>query len=280
MSAALVVDGKAIAASLEGACRAAVEAAGVSPRLAVVLAAGEESAAAYTRSLARAGARVGAAVAAHELAPDVAAASALIRRLAEDAGVHGIILQKPFAGRAADGDLAELIPPAKDADGQTSASLGRLWAGRPGFIPSTAAAAVHILAASGVAFRGATAVVVGRSVVVGKPAAALLVARDATVTICHTKTRDLAAECRRADILIVAAGAARLVRGDMIKEGAAVIDCGYNFLDDGAVVGDVDFDEAVTRASLITPPNGGVGPVTTALLLAGVARAAGATING
>jgi len=119
---------------------------------------------------------------------------------------------------------------------------------------------------------------VGRSPVVGKPAAALLLARNATVTLCHTKTRDLAAACRRADVLVVAAGKAELVRGDMIKPGAAVVDCGYNVKDDGAVTGDVAFEEARGVASLLTAARGGVGPVTTALLMAAVARAAGLTV--
>ncbi len=270
-----IVDGKGLAAEVEAATAAAVPAAGVAPALAVVLAEGAAGAAAYTKALRRAGGRVGVTVRSHELAPEPAAAARLLDELNADAGVHGVILQKPFAGRAADADLAERISPAKDVDGQTSASLGALWAGRPAFVPSTAAAAVHILERHGVELAGAAAVIVGRSLVVGKPLAALLVARDATVTICHTKTRALAEVCRRADVLVVAAGSPGLVSAEMIKAGAAVVDCGYNYLDDGTVVGDVVFEEAAAVASLITPARGGVGPVTTALLLAAVARAAG-----
>lgn len=275
---ATVVEGKTLAAALHEKAAAAVAAAGIEPTLAIILARGEEGAAAYTRSLAKAGAKVGVRVDVRELEPQVEAAVELLAELNADPAVHGIILQAPFAGREADAELAELIVLAKDVDGQSSASLGLVWAGRPRFVPSTAAAAVHILEAHGVDVVGAEATVVGRSPVVGKPAAALLVARHATVTICHTRTRDLAAACRRADILVVAAGAAELVRGEMIKPGAAVVDCGYNFTEDGRVVGDVAFEEAVEVASLLTPAQGGVGPVTTALLLSHVARAAGAEL--
>jgi len=275
---ATVVKGTELAAAIEAAIKNAVAAA-APPKLAVVLARGQEGAAAYSRSLAKAGGRVGVTVDAHELEADAAAAARLIAELNAAADVHGVILQKPFAGRALDVELADRIALAKDVDGQTGAAQGLLWLGRPTFVPSTAAAAIFILEKFGVPLAGAEAVVVGRSPVVGKPAAALLLARDATVTLCHTKTRDLGAVCRRADILVVAAGAAELVAGDMVKPGAAVVDCGYNVREDGTVVGDVDFEGAAGRASLITPAKGGVGPVTTALLLAAVARAAGAEIS-
>ncbi|UCH77830.1 MAG: bifunctional 5,10-methylenetetrahydrofolate dehydrogenase/5,10-methenyltetrahydrofolate cyclohydrolase [Candidatus Coatesbacteria bacterium] len=275
---ATVVEGKALASALREKVAAAVAAAGIEPTLAVVLAQGEEGAAAYTRSLAKAGGKVGLRVDVHEREPRVEEAASLLAELNADPSVHGIILQTPFAGREGDAELAELIALAKDVDGQSSASLGLVWAGRPRFVPSTAAAAIHLLEANGVEFVGAEATVVGRSPVVGKPAAALLVARHATVTICHTRTRDLAAACRRADILVAAAGAPELIKGEMIKPGAAVIDCGYNFTEDGRVVGDVAFEEAAEVASLLTPAQGGVGPVTTALLLMHVARAAGAEI--
>jgi len=276
---ATVVDGKALAAAVKDGIKAAVAEAGVSPALAVVLARGEDGAAAYTRSLARAGEGVGIGVVVYELAPDAREAARFIAAANGDPAVHGVILQKPFAGREADAALADGISVAKDVDGQAGASLGLLWMGRPAFVPSTAAAALYILDAHGVELAGAEATVVGRSPVVGKPVAGLLVARHATVTICHTRTRDLAAACRRADVLVVAAGSPGIVAGDMIKAGAAVIDCGYNFLEDGSVVGDVAFEQAVDVASLVTPPTGGVGPVTTALLLANVARAAGAEIS-
>jgi methylenetetrahydrofolate dehydrogenase (NADP+)/methenyltetrahydrofolate cyclohydrolase len=273
--AATVVDGKRLAAGITSKVAAAVSAAGVSPALAVVLARGDAGAASYTRALARAGEGVGVRVVVYELDPEPTEAARVIAAANDDPGVDGILLQKPFAGREKDAELVELIPVAKDVDGQASASLGRVWAGRPAFIPSTAAAAVYILEAHGVEFAGAEATVVGRSAVVGKPVAALLVARHATVTICHTRTRDLASACRRADVLVAAAGSAELITGNMIKSGAAVVDCGYNFTPGGAVVGDVAFEEARKKVSLLTPAQGGVGPVTTALLLANVARAAG-----
>lgn len=278
--AADVVKGKDLAAAVMSRTADAVATLSVRPALAVILARGDEAAAAYSRSLARAGEKTGVAVRVVELVADPTGAARVIHRLNDDPLTHGIILQKPFAGRSADLLLADEITPAKDVDGQTSTSLGLLWAGRPGFVPSTAAAALALLAAANVPLSGREAVVVGRSPVVGKPAAALLLARDATVTLCHTKTRDLAAVTRRAEILITAAGSAELVRGEMIKPGAAVVDCGYIVRDDGSVVGDVAFDEARQVASLITPAQGGVGPVTTALLLAATARAAGADIRG
>lgn len=276
---AVVVSGNQLAGEIENRVAAAVAARKLSPTLAVVLNRDEVGAAAYARSLARAASRVGAEVVTHALAGDTPSCAALIRELNADARVHGIILQKPFAGRDNDLVLAELISPSKDVDGQTSASLGALWMGHPKFVPSTAAAALYILDKYKIPLRGTQAVVVGRSPVVGKPAAALLVARDATVTICHTKTRNLAEACSRADVLVVAAGSPRLVTADMVKAGAAVVDCGYNVLADGAVVGDVAFEEVSGRAALITPAKGGVGPVTTALLLAAVARAAGAEVQ-
>jgi methylenetetrahydrofolate dehydrogenase (NADP+)/methenyltetrahydrofolate cyclohydrolase len=279
MAQATVVDGKKLAAAIKDKVKAAVAGAGAPPTLAVVLARGEEGAAAYTRSLARAGERVGVDIVIYELRPDAGEAARVIAAANDDPSVHGVILQKPFAGREADAELADGISVSKDVDGQAGASLGLLWAGRPAFVPSTAAATLYILDAYGVELVGAEATVVGRSPVVGKPVAALLVARHATVTICHTRTRDLAAACRRADVLVAAAGSPELVAGDMIKAGAAVIDCGYNFLEDGTVVGDVAFEQAAEVASLITPPKGGVGPVTTALLLANVARAAGVEVE-
>ncbi len=278
MAQATVVDGKKIAAAIKDKIKAAVAEAGASPTLAVVLARGEEGAAAYTRSLARAGEGVGVEVVVYELAPDAAEGARVIAAANDDPAVHGVILQKPFVGREQDAELADGISVSKDVDGQAGASLGLLWAGRPAFVPSTAAAALYILDAYGVELVGAEATVVGRSPVVGKPVAGLLVARHATVTICHTRTRDLAAACRRADVLVAAAGSPGLVAGDMIKAGAAIIDCGYNFLEDGTVVGDVAFEQAAEVASLVTPPKGGAGPVTTALLLANVARAAGAEV--
>jgi methylenetetrahydrofolate dehydrogenase (NADP+)/methenyltetrahydrofolate cyclohydrolase len=159
---------------------------------------------------------------------------------------------------------------------RTSTGSRRFHSARcgPGARASTAAAAVHILEHYGVTIKGAEAVIVGRSTVVGKPAAALLLNRHATVTLCHTRTRDLADVCKRADIVIAAAGSAGLVTGDMVKPGAAVIDCGYNYLDDGTVVGDAVFDEVAEVAALTNKAAGGVGPVTTAMLLKHVAEAA------
>ena len=165
------------------------------------------------------------------------------------------------------------IAPEKDADGLHPMSLGNLLGGKPSAVPCTPAGCIEILDHYGIAIEGAEAVVVGRSRLVGKPLAQLLLARNATVTMCHTRTRDLAAHCRRADILCVAAGRPRFITGDMIKEGAVVIDVGVNRLDTGKLAGDVDFDSAATRARAITPVPGGVGPMTVAMLMKNTWRA-------
>jgi methylenetetrahydrofolate dehydrogenase (NADP+)/methenyltetrahydrofolate cyclohydrolase len=253
--------------------RRPLSAGGRRPHLAIVVA-DDPAALSYTKSLQKKGEKVGIGVTVEKTAKARGPGMAVLSALADDPTVDAVILQRPFIDRSVDGELSDTIPPAKDVDGQSSVSLGALWAGRSCFPASTAAAAVHILEHYGVTIKGAEAVIVGRSTVVGKPAAALLLNRHATVTLCHTRTRDLADVCKRADIVIAAAGSAGLVTGDMVKPGAAVIDCGYNYLDDGTVVGDAVFDEVAEVAALTNKAAGGVGPVTTAMLLKHVAEAA------
>ncbi|UCE26008.1 MAG: bifunctional 5,10-methylenetetrahydrofolate dehydrogenase/5,10-methenyltetrahydrofolate cyclohydrolase [Candidatus Coatesbacteria bacterium] len=274
---ATIVDGKEIAAAILGevekSVAGAVSAGGRRPHLAIVVA-DDPAALSYTKSLQKKGENVGVEVTVEKAAAARGPGIAVLSALADDPAVDAVILQRPFIDRSVDGELSDLISPTKDVDGQSSASLGALWAGRPCFPASTAAAAVLILEHYDVQIEGAEAVVVGRSTVVGKPAAALLLNRHATVTICHTRTKELAGVCKRADIVIAAAGRAGLVTGDMVKPGAAVIDCGYNFLDDGTVVGDAVFDEVAEVAALTNKAVGGVGPITTAILLKHVAGAA------
>ncbi|HEY2917058.1 MAG TPA: bifunctional 5,10-methylenetetrahydrofolate dehydrogenase/5,10-methenyltetrahydrofolate cyclohydrolase [Candidatus Limnocylindrales bacterium] len=190
-----------------------------------------------------------------------------------DVQVAGIIVQMPLPAGVRLRPVVEAIDPAKDIDGIHPLNAGLLRLGWDGFVPATAHAAMEMLHRSGVAIRGAEAVVVGRSPVVGMPVAFMLVREDATVTVCHSKTPDLGAHLRRADIVVVAAGVPGLVTGDLLKPGAVVIDVGINVVD-GRIVGDVDFDSARAVAGAITPVPGGVGPLTNALLLAHLVRAA------
>jgi methylenetetrahydrofolate dehydrogenase (NADP+)/methenyltetrahydrofolate cyclohydrolase len=169
--------------------------------------------------------------------------------------------------------MIELIDPLKDVDGLTTTNAGRLVQGRDGLVSCTPAGVIELLDSDGVELRGAEAVVLGRSQLVGRPLASLLLARDATVTMCHSRTRDLAAVCRRADVLVAAVGRPRLVTADMVREGAVVIDVGINRTDEG-LVGDVDFESVAEKAAAITPVPGGVGPMTIAMLLVNTVRAA------
>jgi methylenetetrahydrofolate dehydrogenase (NADP+)/methenyltetrahydrofolate cyclohydrolase len=188
--------------------------------------------------------------------------------------VDGILVQLPLPAGIDQDAVIAAIDPAKDVDGLTAGSAGLLAQGRPGLVPCTPQGVMELLRHAGVEPDGADAVVVGRSILVGRPLASLLLNANATVTVCHSRTADLATVCRRADILVAAVGSPRLVRADWVKPGAAVIDVGMNRTDDG-LVGDVDFDEASEVAGAITPVPGGVGPMTIAMLLSNTVRAAG-----
>jgi len=255
--------------------------AGVIPTLALVLATADESAAWYTRAIVRAGEKVGLDVRVERLADDASATTvaSTLRRLSADDTVHGIILQTPLPpgvdGVAVAGDIA----PEKDVDGANPLSLGRLAAALPAFAPATAAAVLRLLDDHGVALSGRRAVVVGRSLVVGKPVAMLLLARDATVTVCHSRTADLPARTAEAEVLVAAVGRPRMLGAEYVGPGAVVIDVGTTPDETGALVGDVDTAAVMGRAGAVTPVPGGVGPVTTALLLHNTATAAGRTAS-
>ncbi|GHH70006.1 bifunctional protein FolD [Streptomyces sulfonofaciens] len=270
--------GRELAAALrtDTADRAAELAArGTAPHLAVVTATADESSAWYVRSIARSAEKAGLECTVVDLGPGAAESGirARLRTLSADPTVHGIILQTPLPAGARLEDLASAIDPVKDVDGANPLSLGRLAAGLPAFAPATAEAVVALLDHHKIPLAGRHAVVVGRSTVVGKPAAHLLLDRDATVTVCHSRTTDLAALTRTADVLIAAVGRPRLITADHVGEGAVVIDVGTNVTEDGSLVGDVD-PAAGARAGALTPVPGGVGPVTTALLLQHTVRAA------
>ena len=271
-----VLAGRELAAAIraEAAAEAAALAkAGRQPRLAVVTANADGGSAAYVRSIANAAAKEG-------IACDVARTTtvagiiAALTQLADDPEVHGVILQTPLPDGANLAELATAIPLAKDIDGASPESLGRLAAGLPSFAPATAEAVLALLDHYQVELRGRHAVVVGRSVVVGKPAAHLLLDRHATVTICHSRTVDLAAITRQADVLVAAVGRAGLIGPGHVSPGTTVIDVGTNATPDGGLAGDVDPAVADIEAVALTPVPGGVGPVTTALLLRHVVTAA------
>jgi methylenetetrahydrofolate dehydrogenase (NADP+) / methenyltetrahydrofolate cyclohydrolase len=248
--------------------------AGRQPRLAVVTATDDEASAAYVRSIANAAGKEG--IACDLLRTTTAAGvSATLAQLADDPEVHGVMLQTPLPDGALLADLARAIPAGKDVDGASPESLGRVVAGLPAFAPATAEAVLALLDYYQVELRGRHAVVVGRSVVVGKPVAHLLLDRHATVTISHSRTADLAAVTRQADVLVVAAGRAGLIGPEHVSPGATVIDVGTNVTDAGQLAGDVDPAVAGVAAAL-SPVPGGVGPVTTALLLRHVVEAAAA----
>jgi methylenetetrahydrofolate dehydrogenase (NADP+)/methenyltetrahydrofolate cyclohydrolase len=191
----------------------------------------------------------------------------LVRQLNDDADVDGILVQMPLPRGIRSEAVLETIDPSKDVDGFHAVNVGALWSGQRGLVPCTPRGCMRLLAEAGVKLAGARAVVVGRSNIVGKPMAALLLAEHATVTLAHSRTADLAARCREADVLIAAVGRARLLGADAIKPGAVVIDVGQNRDDEGKLCGDVDYAAALPIASAITPVPGGVGPMTIAMLL-------------
>ena len=276
-----LLEGKLSAAAIRDDTAAAAHRlrdAGVVPSLALVLATADESAAWYTRAIARAGEKVGVEVRIERLADDASADEirSALRKLSADPSVHGIILQAPLPPGVDGVEVAADIAPEKDVDGANPLSLGRLTVGLPAFAPATAAAVMRLLDDQGVALSGRHAVVVGRSLVVGKPVAMLLLARNATVTICHSRTVDLPTVTSQADVLVAAVGHPRMLGAEHVKPGAVVIDVGTTPDDDGTLVGDVDADAVMGRAEAVTPVPGGVGPVTTALLLHSTVTAASA----
>ena len=276
----MILDGKLVAQKVLEEVRAGVarvkDRSGVVPTLAVVLVGDFAPSKVYVANKKRAADTVGIASQDH-LHPeglDRGALLALLRRLNADPRVHAILLQLPLPAGLDEDEAIAAIAAEKDADGLHPVNLGRLLAGAPTVVPCTPAGCLELLDHYECDLKGAEAVVIGRSRLVGKPLAQLLLARHATVTMCHTRTRDLAAHTRRADVLCVAAGRPRTVTGDMVKEGAWVVDVGINRLETGKLVGDVDFASVAARARAITPVPGGVGPMTIAMLLRNTLRAA------
>jgi methylenetetrahydrofolate dehydrogenase (NADP+) / methenyltetrahydrofolate cyclohydrolase len=278
--AARLIDGKAVAARIRERVKEVVVALPSPPGLATILVGDDPASAVYVRMKREDSAEVGIESFHHEPGGDVSQdeLATLIESLNEDDRVHGILLQLPLPDHLDQDPLIALIDPLKDVDGLTPISAGLLVQGRRGAIaPCTPSGVMELLREAEVELEGARAVVIGRSILVGKPLAALLLAANATVTHCHSRTRDLAAICREADVLVAAAGVPGLVTGEMVREGATVIDVGTNRVD-GRLVGDVDFDSARERAAAITPVPGGVGPMTRAMLLVNTLAAARAQV--
>jgi methylenetetrahydrofolate dehydrogenase (NADP+)/methenyltetrahydrofolate cyclohydrolase len=276
---ATIIDGAGIAAQVRAEVAADVadwvQAGHEPPGLATVLVGDDPASAIYVANKQKATAEAGMRGFEHRLPHSASQdeVEALLRELNADPAVSGILLQLPTPPQVDGGALTSMIDPAKDVDGLTPISAGLLAQGKPGLRPCTPSGCMELLRRHDVALEGAEAVVVGRSDLVGKPVAALLLAANATVTICHSRTRDLPAVCRRADVLVAAVGRPEMVRGDWVKAGAAVIDVGINRTDDG-LKGDVAFAEAAERAALITPVPRGVGPMTIAMLLRNTMEAA------
>ncbi len=267
-----IIDGVALARAVRNELRGRVEAlrsAGVVPGLAVVLAGDDPVSRVYVRSKARACAEVGVYSEQHDLPASAAEARLLerVRLLNADPRIHGIMVQLPLPAHVSGEQVLRAIAPDKDVDGFHPFNVGLLATGHPAFVPCTPAGVMKMLDREGIDPEGRHAVIVGRSNIVGKPMAMLLLRRNATVTVCHSKTRNLGEMTRRADILVAAIGRARFLTGDMVKPGAVVIDVGINRLPDGKLAGDVDFQSVLGRASHLTPVPGGVGPMTIAMLL-------------
>ena len=277
--AATILDGKSLAAAVRANVKqsvAALAARGMRPGLAVILAGNDPASRVYVRNKARACEETGVRSDVHAFPRDVSEDALLERvaRLNADRAVHGILVQLPLPRHLDAQRILAAVSPAKDVDGFHAASLGALLQGRPGFVPGTAAGVMRLLEHAGVPLAGRHAVVVGRSTIVGKPLALLLLQKDATVTICHSKTRDLGSVTRQADVLVAAVGRANLITAGMVKAGACVIDVGVNRLPDGKLAGDVDFAAVKEIAGSITPVPGGVGPMTVAMMIVNTIRAA------
>jgi methylenetetrahydrofolate dehydrogenase (NADP+) / methenyltetrahydrofolate cyclohydrolase len=277
--AARAIDGKAVGAAVRrrvaGEVSAFTEERGRAPQLVTVIVGDDPASEVYVRNKHRACEEVGMRSAHHGLSVGTSEGELLelVAELGADDDVDGILVQLPVPDHIDPDRVVAAIHPAKDVDGLTPVNAGLLAHGMPGLVPCTPAGVMELLRHEGVEFEGAEAVVVGRSKLVGVPVSRLLLAANATVTVCHSRTRDLAATCRRADVLVAAVGSPRLLGGDAVKPGAVVIDVGVNRTDDG-LVGDVDFEAAAEVAAAITPVPGGVGPMTIAMLLVNTLAAA------
>ncbi len=276
---AQIIDGKKVAADIKEGLKkeiAELKSKGSNPCLAVVLVGENPASQKYVSSKEKSCTELGITSIAHKI-PETTTQAELINlvdTLNKDQKVHGILIQLPLPKGLDEKEVMNRIAPEKDVDGFGPQSLGRLLMDEKGFIPCTPYGVIKMIEAYGIDVAGKHAVVLGRSVIVGKPLALLLLRKNATVTICHSKTRDIKEECLKADILCVAIGKPKFVKGDWIKEGATIVDVGINVSENGKLVGDVDFEAAAERAGYITPVPGGVGPMTIAMLMYNTVQAA------
>jgi methylenetetrahydrofolate dehydrogenase (NADP+)/methenyltetrahydrofolate cyclohydrolase len=279
MTEAQILFGKPIADKVKAEVRESVGALlarGIAPGLAVILVGDDRASQIYVRNKGRACQEVGIAVFDHVLPGTTTQQElvALVESLNADPKVHGVLLQLPLPAPLDAENILRALDPTKDVDGLCEENIGRLWLGRPRFVPCTPLGVMRLLSEANIPLRGSLAVIVGRSMLVGKPMAALLLAADATVTLCHTKTAELSKHIASADLVVTAIGKPRAIPGDAIKPGATVIDVGINRLETGEIVGDIEFSAAKERASAITPVPGGVGLLTVAMLLQNTVLAA------
>ena len=276
---AQIIDGKALAAQIRTEVTqrvAAIKAQGVTPGLAVILVGDNPASQVYVRNKVKACSDCGmhSVLEKYDATMSEAALLELVHALNADPAIHGILVQLPLPAHIDAQKVIETISPAKDVDGFHIASAGALMTGMPGFWPCTPYGCMKMLESIGYNLRGKHAVVIGRSNIVGKPMALMLLAQDATVTICHSRTPDLAAITRQADVIVAAVGKRNVLTADMVKPGAVVLDVGMNRNDEGQLCGDVDFDGVKNVASHITPVPGGVGPMTITMLLVNTLQAA------
>lgn len=276
---AQIIDGKALAAQVKAEAAAeteALKAQGVTPCLAVVLVGEDPASQVYVRGKVSDCAQCGILSREYRLPADTTqqALLALVAELAADTSVHGILVQLPLPAQIDEKAVIHAIPPEKDVDGFSPVNVGLMQIGQECYLPCTPAGCIRMIESTGTEISGKNAVVIGRSNIVGKPAALLLLEKNATVTVCHSRTQNLREICAGADILVAAVGRAGFVTGDMVKPGAVVIDVGINRGADGKLHGDVDFAAAAEKAAWITPVPGGVGPMTRAMLMKNTTRAA------
>lgn len=282
---AIIIDGNALAqavrAELAEKAAALKASRGVTPCLAVILVGEDPASQVYVRNKVAACEKAGFRSIRETYAPDVEPMAVLgkIAELNADPSVHGILVQLPLPKQFDADAVLEAIAPEKDVDGFHAENVGALMQGNPRFIPCTPYGVMKMLESAKVSLKGAEAVIVGRSNIVGKPMAMLLLAQSCTVTVCHSQSKDLAFHTKHADILVAAVGRAKMITGDMIKPGATVIDVGINRLPDGKLCGDVDFESCKDVAGAITPVPGGVGPMTITMLLANTLEAAERTLK-
>ncbi|MBI4685005.1 MAG: bifunctional methylenetetrahydrofolate dehydrogenase/methenyltetrahydrofolate cyclohydrolase FolD [Nitrospirae bacterium] len=282
--AAQLIDGKKVAADIREGLKkeiAELKSKGINPGLAVVLIGENPASKKYVSSKEKICEEIGIKSFGHKLPESITQEELikLIDNLNSDKNVHGILVQLPLPKHLNEKEVMNRISPAKDVDGFGPDALGKLLLDEPGFVACTPHGAMKMLEAYNIDPKGKHAVVVGRSVIVGKPLALLLLRKHATVTMAHSRTPDLKDVCLKADILCVAVGKAKMITGDMIKEGAAVVDIGINVTPEGKIVGDVDFDAAKERAAYITPVPGGAGPMTIAMLMYNTVLAAKMTVG-